>query len=125
MKKLLLSAALFAASLMTSEGFAQAPQAAPGQAKRAAYSSTASTDLMPTARANHGQTVSGVAHSTSLTGADKGAAVSAVASRGRSTTRGQNIARSERSARGKRTCSSSTGRAQAASQAGHGQQRDR
>ena len=43
--------------------------------------------------ANHGQTVSAFAQSTTLTGADKGAAVSAVARGGRATARGERSAR--------------------------------
>ncbi|ALW85607.1 hypothetical protein AUC43_11195 [Hymenobacter sedentarius] len=48
---------------------------------------------------NHGQTVKAFTQSTTLTGADKGAAVSAVASEGRSA-KGDRAARAPRSARG-------------------------
>jgi hypothetical protein len=53
-------------------------------------------------KANHGQTVAAFAHSTTLTGANKGAAVSALARNGRSTPRGEHKheARGERGARG-------------------------
>ena len=42
----------------------------------------------------HGATVSGLATSTTLTGAEKGAAIAAVASEGRSTARGESAERS-------------------------------
>ena len=55
---------------------------------------------------NHGQAVQTLANSTTLTGAEKGAAISTLASGGRSAAKGQSAdhkahgARSERSARG-------------------------
>ncbi|TGD79335.1 hypothetical protein [Hymenobacter wooponensis] len=49
---------------------------------------------------NHGQEVQAFAHATPLTGADKGAAISALASNGRSSARGQRMVGSARGDRG-------------------------
>ncbi|OGX82248.1 hypothetical protein BEN47_18645 [Hymenobacter lapidarius] len=56
--------------------------------------------------ANHGQTVSTFAKTTPLTGADKGAAVSAVARGGRSTARGERSARGGERGHGSRPAGS-------------------
>ncbi|GAB3292373.1 hypothetical protein ACFQT0_07150 [Hymenobacter humi] len=52
---------------------------------------------------NHGQAVQTLAHSTTLTGAEKGAAISTLASGGRSAAKGQSADHSARGARGERS----------------------
>lgn len=103
MKKLLLAAAALFCSLAA---YAQTPSTTPRRlAKIEAGTRQPEADKVlerndheeAVAPANHGQTVRTVAQATPLSGADKGAAVSAVASGGRAT----RTARSPRADRGR------------------------
>lgn len=108
MKKLLFSAA---ALLCTVAALAQTPTT-PTPANKAVaatrrhdpsakqHAADADEDGQTTRSATHGQTVSTFAQTISLTGADKGAAVSTLASEGRSSAKGQRAARADKSARG-------------------------
>jgi hypothetical protein len=127
MKKLLLPAALlcsFAALAQTPAASVDHPDAyAVVQPKQEAKTEDFNPDDHEggngnaAATANHGQTVAAFAHSTALTGADKGAAVSALARNGRSTARGEHNhdnrkARGERGARGNQCRDNKTHRKQ-------------
>ena len=107
MKKILISAAVMLCSLAA---LAQAPAAyvAPKAAMERKQDikvkqHDANDDHnhdKATKPSNHGQTVSTFAKTTTLTGANKGAAVSAIARNGRSSGQGQRAACAPRSARG-------------------------
>ncbi|MBF9141445.1 hypothetical protein [Hymenobacter properus] len=97
MKKMLFSAA---ALLCTVAAMAQAPASASHAVKPATtrqHDADDERDGKAGAPANHGQTVSNVAQTTTLTGADKGAAVSAVARSGRGVDHATRSARGEHS----------------------------
>ena len=86
-----------------------APEAVEHKSVRAAE------ETEPAGEDTHGATVSGLATSTTLTGAEKGAAIAAVASDGRSTARGESA---ERSAEGRAQAAESSGKGAEASAAG-------
>ncbi|QJX48813.1 hypothetical protein HMJ29_18600 [Hymenobacter taeanensis] len=113
MKKVLFSAALLLFALST---MAQAPaakhadRATSKEFKHEGKDEKAHPD-------NHGQDVQTFAHATALAGSDKGAAISALASNGRSSARGQRL---NGSARGNR--SQGSNRSAGCGRQGHGQQ---
>ncbi|UOQ55603.1 hypothetical protein [Hymenobacter cellulosivorans] len=108
MKKMLCSAAalLFSVAALAQAPAHKAPRPNKSEARPAQQSEIRDEnkdgiqDEVVTTPVNHGQTVQAVAQGTTLTGADKGAAVSSVASARRSTAHDN---RTLRSARGERT----------------------